>query len=327
MELGAQKPVSVIVQFRFISSGETPQGKAGAAYSFNFISFPDCRDGFTPAMAQSYVPSHAQTGGDGTMVLSSAHTPVLLIRGLLRESRHWLSFPLLLSEQLKRPVFTLDLPGCGLLNLQRSATSVPAMRAQLQQQWAEGYPQYQGQAVHLVAISMGGMLALDWALAAPEQVKSLVLMNSSSAGLNPFWQRLQPRNYLKVLLCLLAGPLKREELIWQMTVNSPLQPDILKQWQQWAIEQPVSRVNALRQLWAASRFRLTRQPDCPVTVVSGLADQLVSPRCSQALAEQLNAVLLTHAEAGHDLPLEAGPWLADVIDQNLNEVYRQYNYV
>lgn len=259
------------------------------------------------------------------MVLSSEKTPVVLIRGLLRESRHWLHFPVLLSEKLQRPVFALDLPGCGALYQEKSAVSVPALRKQLQQQWAQGYPQYQGQAVHLVAISMGGMLALDWALTAPEQVKSVVLINSSSAGLNPFWQRLLPGNYLKVLLCLLAGPIQREELIWQMTVNSPVQPDVLKQWQQWAIENPVSRINALRQLWAASRFQVTQQPACPVCVVSGLADQLVSPRCSQALANQLNAALLTHADAGHDLPLEAGHWLADVIGQNLNEVYRQYS--
>ncbi len=261
------------------------------------------------------------------MVLKPEQTPVLLLRGLLRESRHWLDFPALLSAKLQRPVFTLDLPGCGLLHQQKSATSVPALRAQLQQQWAETYPDEQGKALDLVAISMGGMLALDWALNAPQQVNSVTLINSSSAGLNPFWQRLQPRNYLKILLCLLAGPLQREELIWQMTVNSEVKPDILKQWQQWAIEHPVSRSNAVRQLWAASRFQLTARPACPVVVVSGLADQLVSPLCSQALAHKLNAALLTHADAGHDLPLDAGFWLADVIDQNLNGVYRQYSCV
>ncbi len=259
------------------------------------------------------------------MVLATEQSPVLLLRGLLRESRHWLDFPSLLSDKLQRPVFTLDLPGCGQLYQQQSAASIPALRAQLQQQWAQGYPLYQGQALHLVAISMGGMLALDWALSMPQQVKSVTLINSSSAGLNPFWQRLQPRNYLKILLCLLAGPLQREELIWQMTVRSPVQPELLKQWQSWAMQNPVSRANALRQLWAASRFRLIQKPDCPVFVVSGLKDQLVSPRCSQALATQLYAPLLSHADAGHDLPLDAGAWLAAVIDQSLNEVYRQYS--
>ncbi|WP_288740008.1 alpha/beta hydrolase [uncultured Rheinheimera sp.] len=261
------------------------------------------------------------------MVLKPEQKPVLLLRGLLRESRHWHDFPSLLSAKLQRPVLTLDLPGCGALYQQSSASSIPALRSQLQQQWAERYPEEQGKAFDLVAISMGGMLALDWALATPEQVNSVVLINSSSAGLSPFWQRLHPRNYLKILLCVVAGPLKREELIWQMTVNSPLQSDVLELWQHWAIQHPVSRSNALRQLWAASRFQLTARPACPVFVVSGLADQLVSPLCSQALAHKLNAALLTHAEAGHDLPLEAGPWLAEVIDQNLNAVYRQYSCV
>lgn len=251
------------------------------------------------------------------MELTTDQTPVLLLRGLLRESRHWLDFPALLSEKLQRPVLTLDLPGCGQLNQQRSATSVPALRQQLQQQWAERYPQYQGQPLHLVAISMGGMLALDWALDAPQQVKSLVLINSSSAGLSPFWHRLQIRNYFKVLLSVLAGPIQREELIWQMTVSSALQPEILKQWQQWAIEQPVSRINALRQLWAASRFRAELRPLCPVFILSGLADQLVSPLCSVALANQLQAPLLAHPTAGHDLPLDATDWLIEQLIAHL----------
>lgn len=252
------------------------------------------------------------------MELTTDQTPVLLLRGLLRESRHWLDFPALLSATLKRPVLTLDLPGCGMLNQQKSATSVPALRQQLQHQWAERYPQYQGKPLHLVAISMGGMLALDWALDAPQQVKSLVLINSSSAGLSPFWHRLQIRNYFKVLLSALAGPIQREELIWQMTVSSALQPEVLKQWQQWAIEHPVSRINALRQLWAASRFRAERKPLCPVFIVSGLADQLVSPLCSIALANQLQAPLLTHPTAGHDLPLDATDWLIEQLTAHLS---------
>jgi pimeloyl-ACP methyl ester carboxylesterase len=251
------------------------------------------------------------------MSLNSDQTPVLLIRGLLRESRHWLNFPALLSAQLRRPVFSLDLPGCGTLYQQRSAASIPALRAQLQQQWAKCYPDYQEEAVHLLAISMGGMLALDWALDAPQQVKSLVLINSSSAGLNPFWQRLKPANYFKIMQALIAGPLVREELIWGMTVNKAVDPAIVQQWQQWAIECPVRRSNALRQLWAASRFRVQQAPDCPVFVVSALADQLVSPLCSQMLAERLSSPLLTLADVGHDLPLEATDWLLSVLSSRV----------
>lgn len=265
--------------------------------------------------------------GTSTMALTADATPVLLIRGLLRESRHWLDFPALLSEKLQRPVYTLDLPGCGALFRQKSAASIPALRAQLQQQWIKTYPEYQDKAVHLLAISMGGMLALDWAHDAPWQVKSLVLLNSSSAGLSPFWQRLKPANYLKIIQAVLAGPLVREELIWRMTVNKAVDPAILQLWQDWALACPVKRSNALRQLWAASRFRVQGKVDCPVFVLSALADQLVSPLCSRALAEMLNAPLLSLPEAGHDLPLEAKDWLLTVLSTDVYGPLQQNSYL
>lgn len=234
--------------------------------------------------------------------------PVLLLRGLLRERRHWLDFPQRLSLQLQRPVLTLDLAGCGVLNQQQSASSIAGLRAQLQQQWRLSYPEYQHLAVDLVAISMGAMVALDWAVAEPQQISSVALVNSSS-GLNRFWQRLRPANYLNMLLCLSAGASYRERLIWQMTVNSPLDQQLLELWQQWALQYPIRRTNALRQLWAASRFRLTAAPSCPLLVLCSSADRLVSAQCSRDLAEALQAPLQMHATAGHDLPLDAADWL------------------
>lgn len=257
------------------------------------------------------------------MVLEKVQQPVLLIRGLLRESRHWLNFPALLSDRLQTPVLTLDLPGCGALFRQRSAASVPELRQQLQQQLLSAYPQYQEQAVHLVAISMGGMLALDWALNAPEQVKSLVLINSSSAGLSPFWQRLQPRQYPTILRALVASVEQREALIWNMTVNKAVESAVLQQWQLWAKQCPVSRANALRQLWAASRFKVSAVPNCAVTVLCSDQDQLVSSTCSKALAQQLRAVLSVHPGSGHDLPLDDSEWMLAQLCQHFDSLHSE----
>ncbi len=248
-----------------------------------------------------------------------AQTPVLLLRGLLRESRHWLNFPSELANTLQRQVLSLDLPGCGALHQLRSASTVPALRAQLQAQWQRQYPEYQEQAMDVVAISMGGMLALDWAFAAPSQIKSLTLINSSSAGLSSLWQRFKPQNYLKVLQALVTTSHQREQLIWQMTVNSPINPQILAKWQQWANECPVTRANALRQLWAASRFRINQIPNCPIQILSSVEDRLVSSACSQALADKLQAPIFSHASAGHDLPLEDSEWLVAKITEFLQK--------
>jgi pimeloyl-ACP methyl ester carboxylesterase len=252
------------------------------------------------------------------MDINSAQPPVLLLRGLLRESRHWLNFPNELANTLQRPVLSLDLPGCGQLHQLRSASTVPELRAQLQAQWLLRYPEYQ-QPVDVIAISMGGMLALDWALAAPSQIKSLTLINSSSAGLSPLWQRFKPQNYLNVLQALVTTSNQREQLIWQMTVNSMINPQILAKWQQWAKECPVTRANALRQLWAASRFRISAIPSCRMQILSSALDRLVSSECSRALAEKLQAPLFSHATAGHDLPLEDSEWLVARIAEFLQK--------
>ncbi|WP_337840719.1 alpha/beta hydrolase [Rheinheimera sp.] len=234
---------------------------------------------------------------------------VLLVRGLVREKRHWLNFPSQAAQQLNVPVLTLDVPGCGALCQQPSPLSIGQMRQQLQQQFVLQFPQHRHARLHLCAISMGGMLALDWAVAAPAQVASLVLMNSSSA-LSPFWQRLRPAQYFTLLRSMLSRqPEQREALIWQLTSNQPLQPEVIQQWVQIARENPVSAANAARQLWAAARFRPIAKPQCPVLVLVSQADRLVDWRCSERLANWLGAEVQLHSAAGHDLPLDDAAWL------------------
>lgn len=234
---------------------------------------------------------------------------ILLLRGLVREQRHWLKLPQQLAAQFKLPVICLDIPGCGALYQQPSPGRIEQMRQSLQQQLAANYPQYRQARLHLCAISMGGMLALDWAVAAPGQVASLVLINSSSA-LSPFWQRLRPANYLTLLRCALSQqPEQREPLIWQLTSNQLPQRAVVAQWIQFARQYPVSKANALRQLWAAARFRPEVKPQCPVFVMASQADRLVDWRCSARLAAWLNTEIRLHSEAGHDLPLDDPAWL------------------
>jgi len=40
-------------------------------------------------------------------------------------------------------------------------------------------------------------------------------------------------------------------------------------------------------------------------------DALVDARCSQALARAWGVPLAIHPDAGHDLPLDAGPWVVE----------------
>jgi pimeloyl-ACP methyl ester carboxylesterase len=74
---------------------------------------------------------------------------------------------------------------------------------------------------------------------------------------------------------------------------------------------PVSRANALRQLWAAARFSAAAAaPSCALLILSSRADGLVNPVCSAKLATAWGAAHHEHPWAGHDLPHDDPAWTA-----------------
>lgn len=236
----------------------------------------------------------------------------VLLRGLTRESRHWGEFPALLQAQLgSAQVVTLDLPGNGQLHVQASPTSVPEMadacRALLHERGLP--PPY-----HLLAMSLGAMVALAWAHAHADELLGCVLINTSLRTFSPWYQRLRPRSYGRVLgMALSRDAAAIERTVLEMTTRHPTvdSSKLLTDWLRWRNENPVSRANALRQLWAAARFSAPRvAPRVPLLVLVSAADGLVDPRCSQRLAQAWDATLRAHPTAGHDLPLDDGAWVA-----------------
>ncbi len=241
-------------------------------------------------------------------------TTWILLRGLAREARHWGDFPEALGQWLPAGdrVLALDLPGNGRLHRARSpgqvAAMVAALRAGLQAQGlARPYA--------VVGLSLGGMAALHWAQQCPQELSACVLVNSSAAGLAPFWQRLRPANYPRLLALMGQGAAQREAAILRMTSRNPArQAQVLPHWQALARQCPVSTANVLRQLWAAARWRADAQPPAvPLLLLASQHDGLVSVRCSQALAVRWGVPLLLHPQAGHDLPLDDSAWLGDQI--------------
>jgi pimeloyl-ACP methyl ester carboxylesterase len=245
----------------------------------------------------------------------------VLLRGLTRESRHWGGFPTLLVAQLvSTQVLALDLPGNGQLNQQPSPTRVEDMAAACREALQRrGLPP----PYHLLAMSMGAMVALAWAQTHPEDLRGCVLINTSLRTFSPWFHRLKPRNIGRLLGLLASNdPGAIEAVILSLTTRHPTRPpdDLLAEWLQWRTENPVSRANAWRQLWAALRFSPSRAPPAvPILVLAGLGDTLVDPRCSSELAAQWGAELRTHPTAGHDLPLDAGEWVAKEVSRWLRQ--------
>lgn len=240
----------------------------------------------------------------------------ILLRGLTREQGHWGAFAGLLRAGLPPgdTVLTPDLPGNGSLHHQRSPDRVEDMVQAVRQTLADqGHqPPYS-----VLAMSLGAMVTVAWADRHPDELTRCVLINTSLRPHSPFWHRLQPRQYLRILGLLLGRPDAQawEAAIMAMTCRHPPDPDAtLVQWLQLRQAHPVSTANGLRQLLAATRYHApARAPAMPTLLLNSLGDRLVNPACSAVLAERWGAPLLRHPTAGHDLPLDAGPWVVQQV--------------
>jgi pimeloyl-ACP methyl ester carboxylesterase len=113
-----------------------------------------------------------------------------------------------------------------------------------------------------------------------------------------------------------GGALQREATILRLTSARPAEhADAPPAWAAISAARPVSAGNAFRQLLAAAKYRAPREkPPVPLLLLAGAGDGLVDPRCSQALARHWGATLLMHPSAGHDLPLDDGPWVAAEVE-------------
>ncbi|MGF6114944.1 pimeloyl-ACP methyl ester carboxylesterase [Janthinobacterium lividum] len=239
----------------------------------------------------------------------------ILLRGLMREQRHWGTFPATLARALPGArIVTPDLPGNGTRHDEDSATLVAAMVESCRQDLqARGIaPPYR-----LLALSLGGMVAVEWAHRYPQEITRCVLINTSMRPYSPFYRRLRWQNYGTLLRQLLLGDQgSQEALILRLTSRRHGQgnPALLANWLRFQQEYPVSRRNALRQLLSAARYRAPLiHPPMPVLVMAGAQDQLVDHRCSQRLARAWQADCLIHRDAGHDLPLDEGEWVAQSV--------------
>ncbi|MFZ6745691.1 alpha/beta fold hydrolase [Undibacterium sp. JH2W] len=245
-------------------------------------------------------------------------TTWVLLRGLMRESRHWGDFPARFQQAVgAERVLCLDFPGNGQLHAGHSLTTVAAMADH-----CHGQLQVLGVAepVHVLAVSLGAMVALAWADQYPDDMQRMVLINTSVAPHNPFFHRLKPVNYPALITTMLFGSsMQREQLILRITsnLNTTVQArEIVARWAAYAQDSPISTGNILRQLLAAMRFRAPPYSGkVPLLLLAGKHDRLVNAACSRKLADLWACPLYLHPTAGHDLPLDDADW---VIEHVLN---------
>jgi pimeloyl-ACP methyl ester carboxylesterase len=240
-----------------------------------------------------------------------------LLRGLGREAGHWHDFP----EQLQRrlglsegAVVCLDLPGIGDQRTGRASWSVAAMADDIRERWLELVG---GQSGHwgVLGISLGGMVALEWAARFPEDLATVAVINSSDRRSGLWFERLRLQVLPLMLRIALARRLeRREELTFRLStqmLEGERRRTLLAERIEIARERPVRAGVVGRQLIAAAFWTAPRALAQPLLVMLSEGDRMVNPRCSERLAANLGASLVRHPVAGHEIPLDDPEWVCD----------------
>lgn len=239
----------------------------------------------------------------------------ILLRGLTRETRHWGRLPDALHEAIgNERLLMLDLPGNGKFNALRAPAGVAEMvrfarNAALQSGAHAPY--------RVLAMSLGGMVATEWAQRFPGEIERLVLINTSMRPFSLMHERLRPSAWPGLLdvAAHWGDARSAEQVIHRLTCNdSHAVARDLDAWSDIRRSAPVGRGNALRQLWAAARFSAGAiAPTCPVLILSSRADRLVNPICSTRLAAAWGVTHREHPWAGHDLPHDDPVWTSEQV--------------
>ena len=145
----------------------------------------------------------------------------LLLRGLTRETRHWGDVETRLKNEYPDfQILSLDLPGAGKKHSEIASTSTPDYVADLR---AEFLSQKKEGPWSILAISMGGMIAMEWANQYPSDFSLLIIINSSAANIATPIERFKLNNLSLALKMIFSKDIQEKELaILKHTINLKL---------------------------------------------------------------------------------------------------------
>lgn len=235
----------------------------------------------------------------------------VFIRGLARQKPHWNGFPDLVKARFGGMVHCLDLPGIG----GKAHLTSPLRIREYSQNLHEEFLSLKARDGNdgtwtLVAVSLGGMIGLDWTARFPSDFQNLITINTSAGNLSPLTKRLRPEALGMILRLFWNHDVRtRERAILQLTTNLiEITEERVDRWVSYDRERPLTRSMFLRQILAAASFRMP--PSLPVRplILASEKDRLAHPQCSRDLATFLKAQIAVHPEAGHDLALDDPEW-------------------
>ena len=234
-----------------------------------------------------------------------------LIRGLIREHAHWGNFIDHLTKCFPGSLITtLDIPGAGIYYNSPSPASIKEMLEQMHRDYLKHCKE--NEEPILVAISLGGMIAVEWLGAHPRDFSYGILINTSFGDFSPVYQRLMPSAFKHLVkVFALKGREKESHILKLVTNNRDVFAETLDLWDDIQSKRPVSTANTLKQLMAGATFRVGNfTPPIKLQIIASTKDRMVNVECSRTIARKWKLPIVEHPTGGHDLTVDDPEWVA-----------------
>ncbi len=288
------------------------------------LSFFVCSPTYTQTLSNELVPYFVNTSGGKIEYYRFGHgTPLILIAGYFANVKSW-SMSFLKALSAEHDVVILDNRNVGgSFNSAKSYTAFDLARDVNDLISALHFSH-----VNVLGISMGGMIAQQFAISYPKKVDHLILVNTFIAGIEPTLPSKQveddlyhqPHGKLSqylMALRVLFPPEARFKMFFRFmgdrfnptTTETALSPSVIKQ-QQGLVLAWIKDTNALQKI---------RQLKIPVLILSGGADEIIPYRNTDILKQEIpHAVMVRWQRGGHAMTFQYPREIALVINQWLS---------
>lgn len=245
----------------------------------------------------------------------AGHVPStwILLRGLARETGHYGDFVPLARRLLPEAnVVPLDFPGTGSRLHEPTPRTIGDLVERLREEARERVDT--SVPLFVFGMSMGGMVAMEWADRHPSELSGIVVVASSAGNLSHPLRRFSLRGVAAVARnrLLTKDPFEREARMVRLLMHTrDRYEESVKLWGEIARDRPLTDLAMRTQVRAAAEWRAPAKLNVPALFLVGARDKLVDPSCTIALARHFKTHALIHPDAGHDLTTDAGPWCID----------------
>ncbi len=224
--------------------------------------------------------------------------PVLLLHGLGSSTQDWELQIAAFAERYR--VIAVDLRGHGRSDKPRGPYSIPLFAADI----ASFLQALKISSVHLIGISLGGMIAFQLALNAPELIKSLIIVNSvPKMILQTFDDRYQL--WRRMAITRLMGMRRMGQFLAPRLFPKPEQAEFRQQIaERWAQNDKRAYLAATKSFVGWDITDRLDKITCPTLVVSADEDYWPVSEKEAYTALIPNARLMVFADSRHATPID-----------------------